>query len=57
MVKEFKLLAKALKPLPIPKVKDGVTYDARDVFIDSPDVDQDLKHGDPPAGKVFPLLR
>jgi lysyl-tRNA synthetase class 2 len=31
MVKEFKLLAKALKPLPIPKVKDGVTYDA---FID-----------------------
>ena len=28
MVKEFKLLAKALKPLPIPKVKDGVTYDA-----------------------------
>jgi ectoine hydroxylase-related dioxygenase (phytanoyl-CoA dioxygenase family) len=36
---------------------DGVTYDARDVFIDSPDVDQDLKHGDPPAGKVFPLLR
>ncbi|WP_392345880.1 lysine--tRNA ligase [uncultured Polaribacter sp.] len=28
MVKEFKLLAKALKPLPMPKVKDGVTYDA-----------------------------
>ena len=28
MVKAFKLLAKALKPLPIPKVKDGVTYDA-----------------------------
>ena len=28
MVKDFKLLAKALKPLPIPKVKDGVTYDA-----------------------------
>jgi lysyl-tRNA synthetase class 2 len=28
MVKEFKLLAKALKPLPIPKVKEGVTYDA-----------------------------
>ncbi|AOW21691.1 lysine--tRNA ligase [Urechidicola croceus] len=27
-VKEFKLLAKALKPLPLPKVKDGVTYDA-----------------------------
>ena len=28
MVKNFKLLAKALKPLPIPKVKDGITYDA-----------------------------
>ena len=28
MVKEFKLLSKALKPLPMPKVKDGVTYDA-----------------------------
>ena len=28
MVKDFKLLSKALKPLPIPKVKDGVTYDA-----------------------------
>jgi lysyl-tRNA synthetase class 2 len=28
MVKEFKLLAKALKPLPVPKVKDGITYDA-----------------------------
>ena len=28
MVKNFKLLSKALKPLPIPKVKDGVTYDA-----------------------------
>jgi lysyl-tRNA synthetase class 2 len=28
MVKAFKLLAKALKPLPVPKVKDGVTYDA-----------------------------
>tara|TARA_B110000240_G_scaffold95960_1_gene108714 strand:+ start:4070 stop:5764 length:1695 start_codon:yes stop_codon:yes gene_type:complete len=28
MVKEFKLLSKALKPLPIPKVKDGITYDA-----------------------------
>jgi lysyl-tRNA synthetase class 2 len=28
MVKSFKLLAKALKPLPVPKVKDGVTYDA-----------------------------
>ena len=27
-VKEFKLLTKALKPLPLPKVKDGVTYDA-----------------------------
>lgn len=28
MVKAFKLLSKALKPLPIPKQKDGVTYDA-----------------------------
>ena len=28
MVKEFTLLSKSLKPLPIPKVKDGVTYDA-----------------------------
>ncbi|QTE22156.1 lysine--tRNA ligase [Polaribacter cellanae] len=28
MVKNFKILSKALKPLPIPKVKDGVTYDA-----------------------------
>jgi len=28
MVKNFKLLSKALKPLPIPKQKDGVTYDA-----------------------------
>jgi len=28
MVKEFKLLSKALKPLPMPKVKDGITYDA-----------------------------
>ncbi len=28
MVKEFKLLSKSLKPLPIPKVKDGITYDA-----------------------------
>ncbi|WOC40827.1 lysine--tRNA ligase [Polaribacter sp. HL-MS24] len=28
MVKNFKLLSKALKPLPMPKVKDGVTYDA-----------------------------
>ncbi|WP_397447650.1 lysine--tRNA ligase [Polaribacter sp. R77954] len=28
LVKEFKLLSKALKPLPIPKVKDGKTYDA-----------------------------
>ncbi len=27
-VKSFKLLSKALKPLPMPKVKDGVTYDA-----------------------------
>ena len=28
MVKNFKLLSKALKPLPVPKVKDGITYDA-----------------------------
>ena len=28
MVKQFKLLSKALKPLPIPKQKDGVVYDA-----------------------------
>ncbi|WP_178985784.1 lysine--tRNA ligase [Winogradskyella helgolandensis] len=28
MVKNFKVLSKALKPLPIPKVKDGKTYDA-----------------------------
>ncbi len=28
MVKGFKLLSKALKPLPIPKQKDGKTYDA-----------------------------
>jgi len=28
MVKEFTLLSKSLKPLPIPKIKDGVTYDA-----------------------------
>ncbi len=28
MVKGFKLLSKALKPLPIPKQKDGVVYDA-----------------------------
>ncbi|MCI2230173.1 lysine--tRNA ligase [Polaribacter sp. MSW13] len=27
-VKNFKLLSKALKPLPLPKIKDGVTYDA-----------------------------
>ena len=27
-VKNFKLLTKALKPLPLPKVKDGVTFDA-----------------------------
>jgi len=27
-VKKFKLLTKALKPLPLPKVKDGVTFDA-----------------------------
>ena len=36
---------------------DGVTYDARDGFIDSPDIDPALEHGDPPAGDVFPLLR
>ena len=36
---------------------DGVTYDARNVFIDSPDVDPDIAHGEPPAGKVFPKLR
>ena len=36
---------------------DGVTYDSRDVFIDSPDVDPDIAHGQPPAGKVFPKLR
>jgi len=28
MVKHFKVLSKALKPLPIPKQKDGKTYDA-----------------------------
>lgn len=28
MVKQFKLLSKSLKPLPIPKQKDGKTYDA-----------------------------
>jgi lysyl-tRNA synthetase class 2 len=28
MVKNFKMLSKALKPLPIPKQKDGKTYDA-----------------------------
>ena len=28
MVKNFKVLSKALKPLPIPKQKDGKTYDA-----------------------------
>ena len=28
MVKEFTLLSKALKPLPLPKEKDGVVYDA-----------------------------
>ena len=27
-VKEFKLLCKSLKPLPVVKEKDGVTYDA-----------------------------
>ena len=36
---------------------DGVTYDARDVFIDSPDIDPAIAHGDPPAGEVFPRLR
>jgi len=36
---------------------DGVTYDARQGFIDSPDVDPDLRHGDPPAGQVFPKLK
>ncbi|WP_420400788.1 lysine--tRNA ligase [Flagellimonas sp.] len=28
MVKDFTLLSKALRPLPLPKEKDGVTYDA-----------------------------
>jgi len=28
LVKDFTLLSKALKPLPLPKEKDGVTYDA-----------------------------
>ncbi len=28
LVKQFKVLSKALKPLPTPKQKDGVTYDA-----------------------------
>ena len=36
---------------------DGVTYDAREGFIDSPDVDPNLRHGDPPAGQVFPKLK
>ena len=36
---------------------DGVVYDGRDGFIDSPDVDPALEHGEPPAGDVFPLLR
>jgi len=36
---------------------DDVTYDARDGFIDSPDVDVALQHGDHPAGQVFPKLR
>ena len=36
---------------------DGVTYDARAGFIDSPDVDPALNHGDPPGGAVFPVLR
>ncbi len=36
---------------------DHVYYDAREGFIDSPDIDPDLRHGDPPAGAVFPKLR
>ena len=36
---------------------NGVTYDARPGFIDSPDADPDLEHGAPPAGKIFPRLR
>jgi len=36
---------------------DDVTYDARDGFIDSPDVDFSISHGAPPAGKIFPQLR
>lgn len=36
---------------------DGVTYDAREGFIDSPDVDPDLQHGDSPAGRIFPKLK
>lgn len=36
---------------------DGVIYDARKGFIDSPDIDPALAHGDPPAGDVFPRLR
>lgn len=36
---------------------DDVRYDARDGFIDSPDVDPALAHGAPPAGDVFPKLR
>ena len=36
---------------------DGVGYDAREGFIDSPDADPSLEHGAPPAGRVFPKLR
>ena len=36
---------------------DGVGYDAREGFIDSPDVDPSLPHRAPPAGRVFPKLR
>ena len=36
---------------------DGVTYDAREGFIDSPDVDPDLQHGDSPAGRIFPKIK
>ena len=36
---------------------DGVGYDARTGFIDSPDADPSLRHGAPPAGHVFPKLR
>jgi len=36
---------------------DDATYDAREGFIDSPDIDPTLRHGDHPAGQVFPRLR